>query len=351
MLIDWFEKALRPNHTSVSLWSSRRLRLAAVAAMLSVSTAVRLGAQAVPTAEARRAVALFERGDYAGAKAALAREGDRASTSYYLGRIALVEDRPGDAVGLFERAVKADGRNAEYHLWLGVALGLQAREAGRLRQVTLAKRAKGEFERAVALDPRSVAAREGLVRFYSVAPGIVGGSIRKAREHAAAIARVNPMRGRIANGMIRERERDFTAAEREYLAAASISPDSAAPLMALGGLYQRVEQWDKAFAAYERALALPGIEFPEALSAHYQFGRTGALSGRRLEDSERSLKRWIERAPAGTSGRRVARTRARLGMVYARQGRTDLARAEFEAALELNSKDADAREGLAKLRQ
>jgi Flp pilus assembly protein TadD len=187
------------------------------------------------------------------------------------------------------------------------------------------------------------------VQFYSIAPGIAGGSMRRAREQAAEIARVSPMRGHIANGLVHEREKDFLAAERDYRAASSMSPDSAAPLMALGALYQRMEKWDEAFDAYERALALPGIEFPDALSAHYQFGRTGALSGMRLDDSERQLKRWMERAPNGTSDRRIGRTRSRLGMVYARQGRVDLARAEFETALRLNAKDADAKEGLAKL--
>ena len=61
------------------------------------------------------------------------------------------------------------------------------------------------------------------------------------------------------------------------------------------------------------------------------------------------LARWMERAPKGTSDRRIGRTRSRLGMVYARQGRVDLARTEFETALRLNAKDADAKEGLAKL--
>jgi tetratricopeptide (TPR) repeat protein len=329
--------------------SKRWLRVAFVAATMPAVTGALAGAQSVAAPQVQRAVALFERGDYSGAKAVLSTAAGGAAASYYLGRIAVIEDRAEDAVALFERAISVDGRNADYHLWLGIALGLQARDAGRFRQAMLAKRARVEFERAVALDPRSIGAHEGLVRYYSMAPGIVGGSIRKARDHAAEIARVSPLRGRIASGMIHERERDFAGAEREYLAASSISPDSAAALLALGSLYQRMEQWDKAFAVYERAKTLRGAEFPDVLSAHYQFGRTGALSGRRLEDSERSLKRWIERAPAGTSGRRVARTRARLGMVYARQGRQDLARTEFEAALKLNPKDADARAGLAKL--
>jgi tetratricopeptide (TPR) repeat protein len=327
--------------------SSLRIAALAAAASLAVSAA---GAQ---TAAERRGVTLFESGDYTAAKAALseaASNGGGATASYYLGRIAVLEDRPADAVGLLERAIKADGRVADYHAWLGMALGLQARDAGRFRQAMLASRAKGAFERAVQLDPRNVSAREGLVQYYSIAPGIAGGSMRRAREHAAEIERVSPMRGRVASGTILEREEDFVGAEREYRAAAAAAPDSAAPLLALGALYQRVAQWDQAFEAYERALALPGIEFAEQLSAYYQVGRTGALSGQRLDESERSLKRWMERAPSGTSPRRVARTRSRLGMVYARQGRNDLARAEFEAALKLNPRDADAKEGLSKLR-
>jgi tetratricopeptide (TPR) repeat protein len=325
-----------------------RLSMLARAALLLLTALPAASVAQTATGAQGRGIMLFESGDYAAAKAALAAAGG-ADATYYLGRIAVIEDRSDDAVALFERAVKADDRNADYHAWLGIALGLQAREAGRFRQALLGKRAKAAFERAVTLDPRHLDAREGLVRFYSIAPAIAGGSKRRAREHATEIARVSPMRGHVGTGMILENEKDFAAAERAYKAAASAAPDSAAPYMALGALYQRIGRWALAFDAYERVLALAGVEFPVQLSAHYQFGRTGALSGERLDESERSLKRWLQRAPAGTSPRRVARTRARLGMIYARQGRHDLARAEFEHALRLNSRDPDAREGLARL--
>src|SRR3712207_458324 len=195
------------------------------AASLAASVA---GAQ---NGDVRRGALLFESGDYAAAKAALSGCGEPrgAAACYYLGRIAVVEDRPEEAVRLLERAIKAAGDVADYHTWLGVALGLQARASGRFRQAMLASRAKGEFERAVQLDPRNVGAREGLVQFYSIAPGIAGGSMRRAREHAAAIGRVSAMRGYIATGTILEREKDVAGAEREYRAASAAAPDSAAP--------------------------------------------------------------------------------------------------------------------------
>ena len=329
---------------SVELGRGVLVALTVTATLLVAS--VSASAQVAAGPQMRRAVALFEHGDYAAAKAALSSDLGDAVAAYYLGRIAVVEDRLEDAVRAFERAIRADGRRAEYHAWLGIALGLQARDAGRLRQANLASRAKGEFERALALDARHVSAREGLVQFYSIAPAVFGGSARRAREHAAELARVHPMRGHLASGMVHERQRDHDAAEREYRAAAALAPDSAAPLMALGGLYQRTGRWSRAFAAYERVLALPSLTLPERLSAQYQFGRTGALSGERLRDAEGALKQWLAEAPGGTSARRVARTRSRLGMVYEHQGRTALARAEFEAALQLNPRDADARAGL-----
>src|SRR3712207_2336308 len=100
---------------------------ASLAASLAASVA---GAQ---NGDVRRGALLFESGDYAAAKAALSGCGEPrgAAACYYLGRIAVVEDRPEEAVRLLERAIKAAGDVADYHTWLGVALGLQARASGR----------------------------------------------------------------------------------------------------------------------------------------------------------------------------------------------------------------------------
>jgi tetratricopeptide (TPR) repeat protein len=292
----------------------------------------------------------FEERDYAAARAefsaVLARAPRDANALYYMGRIALAEDRPGEAVGWLEKAVKAKDQSSEYHLWLGSALGEEAQRASKLRQPFLARRVKSEFERAVELDPRSIPARRGLIDFYLIAPGVMGGSKEKAREQAAAIAKINPLQGRFAAAVIAQRERNLPAAEREFVAAVAENPDSIDAHLVLGLFYQNAQRWDEAFAVFDRLLAAR----PYEMHAHYQIGRAAALSGTRLERGEQSLKLWIANPPADATITQRSGARFRLGMVYEKQGKRDLARAAYEEALRINPRNDEARQALEKVR-
>src|SRR6266851_280031 len=62
-----------------------------------------------------------------------------------------------------------------------------------------------ELENAVRLDPAMVDARLDLVRFYVMAPRIVGGGVPKARRQAREIARRSPALGAFAWGYIEYR--------------------------------------------------------------------------------------------------------------------------------------------------
>ena len=57
-----------------------------------------------------------------------------------------------------EQAVRLDGQNSDYHLWLGRALGEKADRASFLSAYSLAKRVRAEFEEAVRLNPRNAEA-------------------------------------------------------------------------------------------------------------------------------------------------------------------------------------------------
>jgi tetratricopeptide (TPR) repeat protein len=302
------------------------------------------------TSDAQRGAQLFEERSYAAARAAfsavLGRDARDANALFYMGRIALAEDQPGEAIDWFEKAVKVNEKSSEYHRWLATALGEEAQRANTLRRPFLARRVKSEFERAVELDPRSVAARRGLMDFYMIAPGVMGGSKDKAREQAAEIGKISALQGRFAAASIAQRERNAAAAERELVAAAAENPDSSVAHLALSVFYQNAQRWDDAFQVLDRLLAAK----PEEVRAHYQIGRAAALSGKQLERGEESLKRWIARPP--DDALLVTRSGAhfRLGMVYEKQGKRDLARSEYETALRIDSRNGEARKALEKLK-
>jgi len=160
------------------------------------------------------------------------------------------------AVEAGEKAVKELPESSEAHLWLGRSYGQKAIKASIFSQMGLARKCKGEFEKAVALDPSSVDARYDLLSFHVNAPGIAGGSLEKAREQAVEIARLDPVRGHIAAGSIFSSEKKWPEAETEYRKALDLKPDSANLHWRLGRLFEKQGRKDDAKAEWRKALKL-----------------------------------------------------------------------------------------------
>lgn len=267
------------------------------------------------------------------------------AAQYREGRAQLAQDHADRAVKSFERAIAADGNVADYHYWLGTALGVEAQRASRLKQASLGRRAREEFERAVRLDPRHVGARQGLVQFYTLAPGFIGGSTAKARDQAREILAIDPFQGRLALGVVAERSKDQAGARREYEAAIAAAPDSAQGYISLGLLHQRASRWDDAFGVYDRLLK----RRPSDTAVLYHIGRAASLSGRQLERGEQALKRYIASPPKDATAYNVSRAHQRLAAIHQHQGRKDLARQQLELAVKADHKNGEARDALKKL--
>jgi len=268
-----------------------------------------------------------------------------ADAALYLGRAYLALHKSSTAVEWLEKAAALAPASSDKQRWLGEGYGLQAEEASLFSAPGLAKKAKAAFDKAVALDPANLDAREDLIEFYLQVPGILGGSVDKAKEEAAEIRKRDSFRGRVAMAQVFLHQKDTAGAERELKAAVTESPADAKARLALGQLYANNQRWPEAFDSVEAILKTD----PNNWLALYAIGRNGAVSGQHLDRAEECLKRYLGHTPA-LHEPPLANTHFRLGMVYEKKGDKAKARAEYQEAVRLDPKLEDAKKALEKVK-
>jgi tetratricopeptide (TPR) repeat protein len=130
-----------------------------------------------------------------------------AQSSYLL---ASAKEGLGDlkgALSLAEKALASDQNNARYHLLVANICIELGQQAGIFKGMGLAHRFKEEAEKAVALDPKYVDARESQMEYYFDAPGIAGGDKKKAWATADEIGKVDAARGLLAQASLAAKEK------------------------------------------------------------------------------------------------------------------------------------------------
>ena len=268
-----------------------------------------------------------------------------ARQSFLKGCKLMTEEKWGPAGGEFEKAVRAEPNEPVYHFWFGRATGEQASRANPLRQPGLARRTKGEFERAIALDSTYVPAREGLLRYYLAAPGFLGGSIDNARKQAVEIAKLNPYRGGISHANVAFAAKDTAAVIRAHEGLVAQFPDSLTPHITLINVQLTRKQWSQAWAAVDRMHQA----LPEMPIVRYVIGRVAAESGEQLDRGESALREYLAHAPKPNEPS-LAATHWRLGMIAEKRGDTAAARQQYQAAATMDPKLRQAKEALSRLK-
>ena len=260
------------------------------------------------------------------------------------GRAALDASNADAAVKSFEKAVALEPNSSDNHLWLARAVGTVAQNSSVLRQPFLARRAKSEFEKSVQLDANNIGGREGMMLFYLFAPGVMGGSVAKAREQATAIAKISPLRGYFARGTIANNQKDPATAEKEYRAAAAAFPDSLNAVTALVNIQISASHPDSAFAVTDKYLA----RHPDDITAQFWLGRIAAVTGTQLDRGEKAVRNVMSAPGVGTEAGLPTQWAAhfRLGQIAAHRGNKALAKTEFEKCLEINPKFDQAKKAL-----
>lgn len=227
------------------------------------------------------------------------------------------------------KATALDPDNSRFHLWLGRVYGEKADRVNFLSAAGLAGKVRGEFERAVQLDPKDLDARLDLAEFYLSAPGIVGGGEQKARQQAQAIGAINPAREHWVYARIAERKDDAATAEREYHQYIDLSHGDSEAWLNLALFLRRRKRFDEMEQAIVKLSQAPMMKpdvLVEAARMLYGAGRDNPLA---IEMVRNYLTVGpVEAAPA-------FKTRYLLGMLLEKQGDKDGAAREYRACLVL----------------
>lgn len=239
-----------------------------------------------------------------------------------------------------KKATALEPGNGGFHLWLGRVYGEKASRSNFLAAASLAVKVRGEFERAVQLNPGDLDARLDLAEFYVEAPAIIGGGEDRAREQARWIANISPAREHWVYARIAEKKRDSATAEQEYHQYIELSKGDAEAWLNLALFLRRQKRWedmDQALVNLSQSpTPKPGV-LVEAAGILYRTGRGYPFA---IELLRRYLANGpVEAAPA-------FKAHYLLGMLLEKQGDNAAAAEEYRASLSLSRSFGDAQQAL-----
>lgn len=259
-----------------------------------------------PPGDLPAALALFAERRYAEAQpvfeAVLAANPHDTTALLHLGKLAAKRRERELAVDYLGRALAIAPDDPLLNFEYGAACSIHAGTMGTsFKALGAARRGRQAMERAVALEPSNLMFRQGLLEYYAEAPGIAGGSMRKAYEQADAISAIDLNQGAFARANLHRIEGDMMSA-----------------------LQTLAEVIDRS---------------PENYFALYQFGRCSAASGIALERGLSSLQKCLE-LPAPDKGAPPAYVWWRIGQIQAQLGDKSAARLALLQAQKLLPDDA-----------
>ena len=246
------------------------------------------------------------------------------------------------AIRILEKAVAQTPGSADAHFHLANAHAEEGMKAGMLRARKHISKMREGYERAIALDPKHIEARVGLVQFHTAAPGFMGGSYDEALERARQIKAIDAVEGHRAYALVYSHQKKLDLARNEYAAALRVHPDSPKAHTFFGRHLAVAEKNHvAAFAEFEVALKLD----PTHMAAFYHLGRTAAVANANLKRGEEALKKYIAYTPKANEPT-LANAHYFLGLIHENAGRKAEARKSYEAALKLNPSLKKASDGL-----
>jgi len=203
----------------------------------------------------KQAENLYQHTEYEAALRLLRAQPSSPQAFLLMGKCAMMLGDFRKATDAFEKSSAADPNNSEYLLWLGRSWARRAETASPFTAPMNASKARGYFERAVALntDPRNHDAMDDLFDYYVNAPGFLGGGFDKAEALAERIEKVDPAQGHSDRAEIARRRKEIGRAEQELRRAVQLAPHEAGHVVELALLLARQGRIQESDAVLEQA--------------------------------------------------------------------------------------------------
>ena len=212
------------------------------------------------------------------------------------------------------------------HLAMAQNLGQQMLSVGMFKAMRMVDSLKASWMRSLELDPSSFTGRVQLAKLYLTLPGMMGGSVSKAKELESAVRSSQPETARLIRVFIAAEARKWDEMERE-LALLKPSKESAVQDEVREATLQLAQQFlkdgkdlDKARRLYEGLLR----DQPSKAGGHYGLARVLAAQGQTDE-----AIRYLERART-LGGADELPVDHRLGDAYLAKGDKAQAKAAYE---------------------
>jgi len=293
----------------------------------------------------------FEASDYSKAATLLqqaAAQNPRDAEIHFLLAKTYYEFQQHDAaIASAEKAVAIDPQSSLYHEWLGKVYGEKADHASMFSALSLAKKARKEFERAVQLDHNNFSAQQALIEFDCSAPAIAGGGEDKAGPEIARLAALDAAEGHYAAGNCRRQKKDFAVADTEFDKALALHPKSAELIYDIGDYAMKRNQAERLLLVVDEGERAA----PSDPRSKFYRGVAWVIKNENDQESERLLSEYLQQAPRRNGFPPLWRIHEWLGRLYENQQKTQQAVQEYEIAVKLEPKSKDAREALKRLKR
>ena len=195
-----------------------------------------------------------------------------------------------------EKATELNDDVAEYHYWLGQALGMKAMDSNVFKQAWLAPQIRDEFEKTVALDSTHIQGRIQLMNYYIQAPSFMGGDIDKAMEQAKIVKKQDKFNGALSLARIYATQDKIDLALAEYRQLEEQYGDSTKYFYlynSYGYFLLKQKQYDKAIEKFKKQIKL----VPHRANPYDSLGDGYRAAGNRQE-AIKAYQKALEINPA-----------------------------------------------------